>query len=86
MARKRARKKQRVSTEELKRKLLPVVRSVAPHQILGIMAREYASYVRKSQSDAEHEFWVKVSRSSANLSSGMEKWLEEWIDEEEGDA
>lgn len=83
MARKKKRKSG-LSNEELKRKLLPLVREVVPHHILGMMSKEYSTYLRKSRSDAEHEFWIKISRSTANLASGMEKWLEEWLDEDEG--
>lgn len=39
-----------------------------------------------SKSGAEQDFWIKAERSTANLSSGMEKWIEEWIDEEEDDG
>ncbi|NRH21525.1 hypothetical protein HOO68_05800 [Candidatus Gracilibacteria bacterium] len=37
-----------------------------------------------SRSAAEQEFWIKCERSTGNLASGMEKWLEEMIDEEGG--
>jgi len=78
-----ARKRKRKSVEKIKSKLLPIIRSTAPHIILNVLSREYSSYVTRRQSDAEHEFWIKVSRSTANLGSGMEKWLEEWLDEED---
>lgn len=83
MAKRRKRTQQ--SVNGLREKLLPLLRSVAPHTILGIMSREYGAYMRKSRSDAEHEFWLKATRSSGNLASGMEKWLDEWMDEDEGD-
>jgi len=66
--------------------LKSIARKYSPATILQVLAKEYAKYPSKSRTDAEHEFWVKVSRSTANLSSGMTKWVEEWIDEEEEEA
>lgn len=77
------RKRTQKSVSELRGKLLPLLKSAAPHIILGIMSREYGTYMRKSRSDAEHEFWLKATRSSGNLASGMEKWLDEWMDEDD---
>lgn len=77
-----AKRKRDKGEKQLAHALLPLVRKHTPHAILQIMSKEYQSYLRRSRSDAEHEFWVKCSRATANLSSGMEKWLEEWIDEE----
>ena len=71
---------------KLKSKVVELARKAAPHQILSLLANEYKSYPRRSRNSAEEEFWVKVSRSTANLASGMEKWLEEWIDEEESEG
>ena len=87
MARRRKKSRQQaLSYEELKRVLLPLVQRVAPNHILEIMSQEYGKYVRMSKSGAEQDFWIKAERSTANLSSGMEKWIEEWIDEEEDDG
>jgi len=55
-------------------------RSAMPHTILQALAKEYKSYIGKSRTEAEEEFWIKCSRASANLGSGMEKWLEEMLD------
>lgn len=81
----RKRKEKTLEFDELKKQLLPLVRRVAPNHILEIMSQEYEKYIRASRSDAEQEFWIKAARSTANLASGMEKWVEEWIDEEEDD-
>lgn len=61
--------------------LIGIIRSIAPHEILKIMSTEYRRYVRRSASDAENDFWDKCSLATANLSSGTEKWLVEWLDE-----
>lgn len=66
--------------------LKSLARKYSPATILQVLSKEYAKYPAKSRTDAEHEFWIKVSRSTANLSSGMTKWVEEWIDEEEEEA
>lgn len=66
--------------------LKTLARKYSPATLLQVLAKEYAKYPAKSRTDAEHEFWVKVSRSTANLSSGMTKWVEEWLDEEEEEA
>ena len=59
-------------------------RKAMPHVILQALAKEYKSYIHKSRSTAEEEFWIKCSRASANLGSGMEKWLDEMLDEDSG--
>ena len=83
MARKRKQRKTKQS--EVDRKIAELARTVSPHTILRALNKEYKKYPRLSKSEAEYEFWVKCERSTANLSSGMEKWLEEMIDEEEDD-
>lgn len=56
---------------------------VMPHVILQALAKEYKTYINKSRSNAEEEFWIKCSRASANLGSGMEKWLDEMLDDDD---
>lgn len=64
--------------------VIKAARTTLPHFILQALAREYRSYPRASEAgSAEQEFWVKVSKSTANLGSGMEKWVNEWQEEEE---
>lgn len=63
--------------------VVQVARHMLPHFILGALAKEYRGYPRASEpGSAEEEFWVKVSKSTANLASGMEKWANEWQEEE----
>jgi len=66
--------------------LRELAREYLPSQILETLAREYRGYPRRSSTGAEQEFWIKVSRSTANLASGMDKWVEEWLDEEKEKA
>lgn len=61
-------------------------RKAMPHVILQALAKEYKSYIKKSRSRAEEWFWVKCSRATANLGSGMEKWLDEMLDETDSGA
>ncbi len=64
--------------------VIKAARKTLPHFILQALAKEYRSYPRAARAgSAEQEFWVKVSKSTANLGSGMEKWVDEWQSEEE---
>lgn len=84
MARKKKRQAPRVHRADLAA-VVEAARTILPHFILQALAREYRDYPRKSEAgSAEQEFWVKVSKSTANLGSGMEKWSDEWQDEEDG--
>ena len=83
MARKR--KQRKTKRSDIERKVAELARTVSPHIILRALNKEYRKYPKLSKSDAEYEFWVKCERSTANLSSGMEKWLEEMIEEEDDD-
>jgi len=79
--------KKRRTSQNLKLSTIhELARKFTPGAILKTLAKEYKKYPRKSKTDAEYEFWIKVSRSTANLASGMEKWVEEWLDEEDEDA
>jgi hypothetical protein len=81
------RKRKRKSSKKPKLLALKTLaRHYLPGTLLKVLAKEYKKYPGKSHTDAEHEFWIKVSRSTANLASGMEKWVGEWVDEEEEKA
>lgn len=78
--RKKKEKKQRGTIADVVR----LARHTLPHFILQALAKEYRDYPLKSEAgSAEQEFWVKVAKSTANLGSGMEKWSNEWQEEEE---
>jgi len=60
-----------------------LARKVPPDDILHALSVLYEEYSVGSDSEAEVEFWLKCSRATANLSSGMEKWMEEMKEEQE---
>lgn len=84
MARKRKHVRKSKSGQ-VEKTMAELAKIASPHTILGALNKEYKKYPKLSKSDAEYEFWVKCERSTANLSSGMEKWLEEMVDEEGDD-
>ena len=58
----------------------------SPDVIQGELARIYEEYSVAGESEPEVEFWLKCSRASHNLSSGMNKWAHEMIEDmEEGE-
>lgn len=64
--------------------VIKAARTTLPHFIVQALAKEYRSYPRAAKAgSAAQEFWVKVSKSTANLGSGMEKWSDEWQSEED---
>jgi len=63
--------------------IVGIARKVWPHAILKALAKEYKSYPRHARNRAEFEFWDKVSKSTANLASGMEKWMDEFGEDDE---
>jgi len=54
-----------------------------PDEILYELSLLYEEFSIGSSSEAEVEFWLKCSKSTANLSSGTEKWFEEMLEEKE---
>ena len=63
-----------------------LTRKFSPDVIQGELARIYEEYSVAGDSEAEVEFWLKCSRASHNLSSGMNKWAHEMIEDmEEGE-
>ena len=63
-----------------------LTRKFSPDVIQGELARIYEEYSVAGESEPEVEFWLKCSRASHNLSSGMNKWAHEMIEDiEEGD-
>ena len=63
-----------------------LTRKFAPDEIQAELGRVYEEYSAAGDSEAEVEFWLKCSRASHNLSSGMNKWAHEMIEDiEEGE-
>lgn len=67
---------------ELHKTIEGLVRKYHPFQIQKALARHYGVLLEHAGSGEEGEYWLKVYKSSANLASGMEKWLDEMEEEE----
>lgn len=70
-----------------------LTRKFSPDQIQHELANAYELNSIASTTESEVEFWLKCGRASFNLSSGMNKWAHEMVDdlkdeleEEEEDA
>lgn len=60
-----------------------LARKFRPDEILHELSTIYEEYSIASTTEAEVDFWLKCSRATGNLSSGMSKWLDEMVDEQE---
>lgn len=73
------------SAEYKKKQLASIIRRLtrkfAPSVIQSALAKQYEDLAGVSTTEAEEEFWYKCQRSSENLSSGMNKWAQEMIDD-----
>lgn len=58
-----------------------LVKKYHPYEIQRELAKQYDMMLRYVGSGGEEEYWIKISKSSRNLASGMEKWLDELIEE-----
>ena len=84
---KRKKKTGKQRQEQLARIIYKLTRKYSPDRIQVELAKVYESYSIGSGTESEIEFWYKCSRASFNLSSGMNKWAYEMVedDEEEGE-
>lgn len=67
-----------------------LTRKFSPDMIQAELARVYEEYSIASTTEPEVEFWFKCARASRNLSSGMNKWGHDMVedlaeDQEEGE-
>ena len=71
-----------------RREVYKLAHQYAPHVILKALSRAYDNVLRghRFSSQAQADFFIKCRQSTANLGSGMEKWLEQVWDEEAGQA
>jgi hypothetical protein len=58
-----------------------VSRRFKPDDILYELSILYEEFSVAGKTESEVEYWLKCSKSCANLSSGMEKWFNEMKDE-----
>jgi hypothetical protein len=80
MATKRKRKSQQ---ERLRSIIERLSKRFLPDDILYELSILYEEFSVGSETEAEVEFWLKCSRATGNLSSGMEKWYDEMKEEKE---
>jgi len=77
-------KKKKIFPEErLQRVVNRLIRKFRPDQIQHALGNVYEEYSVGSPTEAEVDFWLKCARASRNLSSGMDKWLYEMVEEME---
>lgn len=63
-----------------------LTRKFSPDEIQAELAMAYETNSLVSTTEPEAEFWLKCARASNNLSSGMNKWGHDMIEEvEEGE-
>lgn len=60
-------------------------RTYRADEILSELSSVYEEYSAASTTEAEVNYWLKLSRATKNLASGAEKWLYEMADELEDD-
>lgn len=70
--------------------VIRLTRKHSPDVIQIALAKTYEEYDAAAPTEIEGEFWMKCSRASFNLASGMNKWahdmIEELEEEEEGEG
>lgn len=75
--------KKKTHQQRLQSIMNKVSRQFKPDDILHELSVLYEEYSIAGTTEAEVEFWLKCSRATGNLSSGMEKWLHEMVEEQE---
>lgn len=76
----------KTSEQKLYSIVVRLTRKSSPDVIQGELAKVYEEYSAYGDSESEVEFWLKCSKASHNLSSGMNKWAHEMIEDiEEGE-
>ena len=76
----------KTESQKLASIVVRLTRKFSPDVIQRELARIYEEYSTMGESEPEVEFWLKCSRASHNLSSGMNKWAHEMIEDmEEGE-
>lgn len=60
-----------------------LTRKFSPDTIQAELAKAYDLNSAGSGAEAEGEFWLKCSRASFNLASGMNKWAHEMVEDME---
>ena len=69
--------------QQLRNAVVKLSHTHRPEEILHELSVVYEEYSIAGKTEAEVDFWLKCSRSTANLASGMNKWLYEMAEDEE---
>lgn len=67
--------------QKLRSIIIKLSKKFEPDDILYEMSVLYDEFSAVGNTEAEVEYWLKLSRATGNLSSGAEKWKDEMIDE-----
>lgn len=67
----------------LQKAILRLAKKYKPDDILHELSTLYEEYSIGAGSEAEVDYWLKCARATGNLSSGMEKWFAELVEEKE---
>lgn len=71
---------------KLERIVIRLTRKFNPDDVQAALAKVYEEYSIASTTEAEVEFWLKCAKASRNLSSGMNKWFHDAMEDlEEGE-
>ena len=70
-------------SQKLQSVLSRLAKKCKPDDILHELAVTYEEYSINASNEAEVEFWLKCGKACKNLSSGMEKWWDEMVEEQE---
>lgn len=68
--------------KQLQKIMNTLSRKYKPDDILYELSVLYEEFSVAGETEADVEFWLKCSKATANLSSGMEKWFDELVDEQ----
>jgi len=73
----------RTQQTKLQRIIVRLSKKFSPDDILHELSILYEEYSIGASSEAEVDYWLKCARATGNLSSGMEKWFGEMLEEKE---
>jgi hypothetical protein len=72
-----------MAKQQLQNAIRKLAKQYAPDDILHELSISYEEYSIGAGNEAEVEYWLKCGKACGNLSSGMEKWFGEMLEEKE---